>query len=80
MGAVLALVAAPAIADENIWNIGPRTLPPPANASPELQAIIGAERTPKVMRGDPPSSMLVWKAIIALQDEKGAERAKKIAE
>jgi hypothetical protein len=47
----LALVAAPAFADENIWNIGPRTLTPPANASPELQAIIGDEHTPKVMHG-----------------------------
>ena len=79
LGAALALLAASAIADEDVWTIGPRKLPPPANASPELKAIIGAERTPKAMQGDPPSSMLIWKGLIALQDAKGAERAKEIA-
>ena len=43
-------VASPAIADstvsevsvEGAWSIGPRLLPPPAGASEELRAILGA--------------------------------------
>jgi hypothetical protein len=65
---LLALIAAPALAGDNSWIIGPRTLPPPANASPELQAILTAEPTPKLkfMHGDPPTELFVWKELIAL--------------
>jgi epsilon-lactone hydrolase len=78
---LLALIAAPALAGDNSWIIGPRTLPPPANASPELQAILTAEPTPKLkfMHGDPPTELFISKELIALRDEAAAKNARKLA-
>ena len=78
---LLALIAAPAVADDQPWNIGPRTLPPPANASAELRDLIAAEPTPKLklMHGDPPPEIFVWKELIALRDDETAKNARAIA-
>ncbi len=77
----LALVAASAQAEDNVWTLGPRILPPPANASPQLKAILAGEPTPelKVMRGKAPTNLGAWKELIAIRDEEGAGRARKIA-
>jgi epsilon-lactone hydrolase len=79
-GLALALAAAPALAEDHVWQIGPRTLPPPANASPELRAILAAQPTPdlRLMHMKPPTELFVWKALIALRDAEAAKNARKI--
>ena len=59
------------------WAIGPRTLPPPANASAELRDLLAAEPTPslKLLHGEAPTELFVWKELIALRDEPGMPAA-----
>ena len=87
----LALVSSPALAQETsaqgtsaqgtAWAIGPRSLPPPANASAELRDLLAAEPTPrlKLLHGEAPTELFVWKGLIALRDEEAARNARTIA-
>jgi epsilon-lactone hydrolase len=91
----LALVSSPALAQETseetsaqgtsgqgtTWAIGPRSLPPPANASAELRDLLAAEPTPrlKLLHGEAPTELFVWKGLIALRDEEAARNARTIA-
>lgn len=87
MKKILALAAAVTLsasaglqAAENIWPVGPRSLPPPAHVSRELREIIAAEPAPDVatkrLSARTPEE---WKAIVAQIDAPAIRHAEELA-
>jgi acetyl esterase/lipase len=76
----IALVAwlTPAGATDNVWTIGPRTLPPPDGASPELRRSIAAMPAPAP--APTPTTLDGWRKYIAETDAVSAARADALIE
>ena len=68
-------------AQENTWQIGPRTLPPPAGASDEMRAAIAEtpQPDPATMQIEPQSEA-EWFVVIAQMDEGKAEAVHDLSE
>jgi len=76
----LCVLAASARAQENVWSIGPRSLPPPANASENLRKTLGAMPTPDLSAArTAPTTNDEWKALIAVRDAEGAKLSQDMA-
>lgn len=76
----LCLLATPARGEDNLWRIGPRSLPPPANASEALRKALGAMPTPDLSAmTKAPATTEEWKALIAARDAEGAQLSQDMA-
>jgi len=60
-----------AAAQEPVWSIAGRSVPPPAGASTELRTLIAEAPVPDVAqrRGSAPADAAAWRAIIAARDQ-----------
>lgn len=76
----LCLLVGGARAQENVWSIGPRSLPPPANASEALRKTLAAMPTPDLSAArKAPATTEEWKAQIAAADAEGAKLSQDMA-
>src|SRR5262249_42280684 len=80
LAAVAAVGWAGAVASQN-WMIGPRELPPPAHASPELKKILAEAPAPhpQAAMARVPKSIPEWKAFLAKSDAAAAENTQTAA-
>lgn len=81
VGALSPLWPSNAAAQDGVWVISPRTVPPPAGASPELRESIAAtpQPDPKAISAISPRSASDWAAVVGPRDKEAAERNKGVA-
>jgi acetyl esterase/lipase len=78
----LCLIAGVAVAQEHVWSIGPRDLPPPAHASRELRNRLAATPTPdhSAAKERAPATAAEWRSLVQQVDGQSAAIAKALAE
>lgn len=79
--ALTALTITAVKAQENVWKIGPRTLPPSLDVSDEFREILLKTPAPDVdaVKSNVPQTTEQWEAMIAAADEQTAAAARQVA-